>query len=59
MFHDKSNNIEIKYHYIQDMVHMGALNLHYFPIEEQVADALTKPLSCVKFEHFRDNISVV
>ena len=29
MFHDKSKHIEIKYHYIQDMVQRGAVKLQY------------------------------
>ena len=44
--------IEIKYHYIQDMVQRGVVKLQYAPIEEQVVDVLTNPLSCVKLEHF-------
>jgi hypothetical protein len=28
-------------------------------MDEQVADVLTKPLSRVKFEYFRDNLGVV
>ena len=27
VFHDKSNHIDIKYHYIRDMVHRGAVKL--------------------------------
>ena len=34
MFHDKSKNIEIKYHYIWDMVHRGLVKLQYAPTEE-------------------------
>ena len=34
------------------------MKLQYVPTEEQVDDVLTKPLSCVKFEHFRDKIGV-
>ena len=45
MFHDKSKHIEIKYHFIQDMVQKGAVKLKYVPTEEQVVDVLTKPLS--------------
>ena len=52
MFHDKSKHIEIKYHYIRDMVQRGVVKLQYVPTEEQVVDVLTKPLSRVKFEHF-------
>jgi hypothetical protein len=59
MFHDKSKHIEIRYHYIRDMVQRGAIKLHYVGTDEQVADVLTKPLSRVKFEHFRDKLGVV
>ena len=59
MFHDKSNNIEIKYHYIHDMVQRGVVKLQYVPTEERVVDVLTKPPSHVKFEHFQDKLGVV
>jgi hypothetical protein len=48
--HDKSKHIEIKYHYIREMIKKGAVKLQYVPTDEQVADVLTKPLSRVKFE---------
>ena len=51
MFHDKSKHVEIKYHYIQDMMQRGALKLQYVPTEEHVVDVLTKSLSHVNFEH--------
>jgi hypothetical protein len=59
VFHDKSKHIEIHYHYIRDMVQRGALKLLYVSIDEQVVDVLTKPLSRVKFEHFRDKLGIV
>ena len=59
MFHDKSKNIEIKYNHIQDMMYRRSIKLQYVPTEEQVADVLTKPLSHVKFEYFRDKIGVI
>ena len=58
VFHDKSKNIEIRYHFIRDMVQKEAVKLKYVPTEEQVADVLTKPLARVKFEYFRDKIGV-
>ena len=58
MFHDKSKHIEIRYHYIHEMVQRGAIKLQYVIMNEHVADVLTKPLSHVKFEHFRDNLGV-
>ena len=59
VFHDKSKHIEIQYFYIRDMVQKGAIKLQYVSTDEQVADVLTKPLSQVKFEHFRDKLSVI
>jgi hypothetical protein len=41
VFHDKSNHIEIKYHYI--MVKRKEVLVLYLPIDKQVADVLTKP----------------
>ena len=59
VFHDRSKHIEIHYHYIRDMVQRGALKLLYVSTDEQVSDVLTKPLSRVKFEHFRDKLGIV
>ena len=52
VFHDKSKHIEVRYHFIRDMVQKGAIKLKYVPTEEQVEDVLTKPLACVNFEYF-------
>ena len=59
VFHDKSKHIEIKYQYIRDMVEKGAVELLYIATEEQIADVLTKPLSRLKLEYFRDKLGVV
>jgi aspartate carbamoyltransferase regulatory subunit len=34
VFHDKSKHIEIKYHYIRDMVQKGAVKLQYISTNE-------------------------
>jgi hypothetical protein len=59
VFHDRSKNIEIRYHFIRDMVQRGALKLQYIRTDEHVANVMTKPLSHVKFEHFRDKLGIV
>ena len=59
VFHDKSKHIEIKYHYIRDMVQRGAVKLQYVATEEQIADVLMNPLPRVKFEYFKENIGVL
>ena len=59
MFHDKSKHIEIKYHYIKDMVQRGAVKLQYVATEEQIDDVLMKPLDRVKFEYLREKLGVL
>ena len=57
VFHDKSKHIEIKCHFIQDMVQKGAVELQYISTDEQIADILTKSLSRVKYEYIRDSLA--
>ena len=59
VFHDKSKHIEIKYHYIKDMVQRKAVHVEYLSTHEQVADVFTKPLAKTKFEYFRERLGLV
>jgi hypothetical protein len=59
VFHDKSKHIEIKYHYIRDMVQRKAVHVQYLSTHEQVADVFTKPLARTKFEYFRERLGLV
>jgi hypothetical protein len=44
VFHYKSKHIEIKYHYIRNMVQRKAIHMQYLPTHEQIADIFTKPI---------------
>jgi hypothetical protein len=59
VFHDRSKHIEIKYHYIKDMVQRKAVHVQYLPTHEQIADIFTKPLAKTKFEYFRERLGLV
>eukprot|EP00253_Pinus_taeda_P015599 PITA_15599 len=59
VFHDRSKHIDIKYHYIRDMVQRGAIRLQHIGTDEQVADIFTEPLRKVKFPTFRERLGVV
>ena len=59
VFHDKSKHIEVRYHFIRDMVQKGDVKLKYVPIEGQVEDVLSKRMSHVNFEYFRDKLGIV
>ena len=43
VFHDNSKHIEIKYHYIRDMVQRGAVKLQYVATDKRIADVLMNP----------------
>ena len=59
MFHDKLKHIEIKYHYIRDMVQRGAVKLQYVTTEEHISDVLMKILARLKFEYLREKLGVL
>ena len=44
---------------LKNKLQKGAVKLKYVPIEEQVANVFTKPLSHVKFEYFQDRLGLV
>jgi hypothetical protein len=59
VFHDKSKHIEIKYHYLRDMVYRKLLHVKYLSTHEKVVDVFTKPLARMKFECFRERLGLV
>ena len=48
--HSKIKHIEIRYHFIRDLVERKIVALKYIPIECQNVDIFTKPLDRSKFE---------
>jgi hypothetical protein len=56
--HDSTKHVEIKYHYICDMVQRKEVRVEYLPTDEQIANVLTKPLAKSKFVYFRDKLGV-
>ena len=56
VFHDRSKHIEMRYHYIRDMIQKKVLSLQYVPTAEQIAHIFTKPLPLIKFAYFRDKL---
>ena len=59
VFNDRSKHIEIRYHFIRDLVQRGVVHLAYVSIDDQVEDILTKSLLEGKHVHFRDVMGVV
>jgi hypothetical protein len=49
-------HMDIRYHFIKDVVAQGLVKLVYIPTEEQAADCLTKSLERIKVVKFRQTI---
>jgi len=48
--HSRTKHIEVRYHYIRQLVAYGKTTLAYLPTEDMLADILTKPLSNTAFQ---------
>ena len=59
VFHSQSKHIEIRYHFIWDMVQRGIVSLDHIRTDEQITNILTKPLGKVKFLTFCKNIGII
>ena len=46
--------MDIYYHFIRDLVEKGDLRVDYIPIEDIVANRITKLLARVAFERFKN-----
>ena len=58
VFHNRSKHIEMKYHFIKDLVQRGTLKLQYIRIDEEIVDILTKPITTTKFVYFCDKLGM-
>ena len=57
--HSKTKHIEIRYHFIRDLVERKIMCLEYIPTEHQNANIFTKPLDKSKFVTLRQVIGVI
>lgn len=53
IMHNRSKHIELKYHFLREMVIKDQVKLEYCNTHNQLADVLTKALSIEKFVYFR------
>eukprot|EP00794_Sanderia_malayensis_P011556 gene11556-biopygen9226 len=56
--HSRTKHIDIKYHYVRDIVDNKQIELIYCPTEKMIADIMTKPLPRQKLEEMRSLIGV-
>ena len=58
MLHDRTKYIDLRFHYIRDLVADGTLSLHHCNTSDRVADILTKALSGEKHAYLRSLLGV-
>lgn len=56
--HDRSQHIDVRYHFIREYVEEGKLAVEHVRTGYQLADVLTKPLAGVKFLELRERIGL-
>lgn len=44
VFHARSKHIDLRYHFVRDVIKNNEFSLEYLPTEKMIADVLTKPL---------------
>ena len=58
IFHSRTKHIEIRQHFIKELVEHGEIKMEFCKTEEQLADIFTKPIATEKFIKFRDVLGV-
>jgi hypothetical protein len=54
--HKRSKHIDIRHHYLRELVEKKTIQLAYVPTAQNVADILTKNLPKDSFSHFQDKL---
>ena len=55
----RTKYINIQYHFIREVLQDKLINIHYIPINDQIADGLTKPLDSTKFKLFIKGLGLI
>lgn len=58
VLHKRSKHIEVRCHYVKDVIDRFKVQVFYIPTSEMIADVFTKLLSCNKLELFTNQLGV-
>lgn len=58
VMHGKSKHIDVRFHFLRNLVNEGAMQLKFCSTQDQTADIFTKPLKLEKFQELRGKLGV-
>jgi hypothetical protein len=53
-----TKHIDVKYHYVCECIAVKKIVLYHVPTKDNTADIFTKNLGCLKFEKFKQQLSI-
>lgn len=56
--HIKTKHIDIRKHFLRELVEQGFVDLEYVTTQKQLADILTKSMDAVRFEEFWQTLKI-
>ncbi|KAK3040322.1 hypothetical protein RJ639_029376 [Escallonia herrerae] len=57
-FHDRSKHIDVRFHFIRDVISQGTIMIEKISTDESPADMMTKHILEIKFKHCLDLIGI-
>ena len=57
--HSRTKHIDIRHHFIRELVEDGIVCLDFISTQDQKADIFTKPLDAIRFEFLRRSIGLI
>jgi hypothetical protein len=51
MFYERTKHVDIKYHFVRDVIEEGKLKVCKINTHDNPPDMMTKPVPVAKFEH--------
>jgi hypothetical protein len=58
MFHERINHIDVKYHYVREVIAEGRLKVHKISTHDNPADMMTKHIPVAKFELYSSLVGI-
>ena len=58
MFYERIKHIDVRYHFVRDVITRGDITVSKISTHDNLADIVTKSLPIAKFEHCLDLVGV-